>query len=237
MTPDPTLADTAYVVEATRNEQHLLWRQFKLRVPWVGRSPGLMPTAGKVTVDGAEHPVVLSIFWAEIAGKLVAFYEPTSRVVDHDLVKRWLAERCPAFAAGKTCDANNFHLCLHDVAPGARLADDDIPTGPFADLLAFAVTHKLRDNWHEPDEQEVTATVVGEVFDNAFGPKVWSKDDPNFQGAMAEFLPQQEIVVRLRAPGDALDVNLADLLALATIGARHLSLADLSTLRKRPSAA
>lgn len=38
-----------------------------------------------------------------------------------------------------------------------------------ADLEAFANRHGLRPDWHEPDEQGVTARVAGITLDNAFG--------------------------------------------------------------------
>jgi hypothetical protein len=35
------------------------------------------------------------------------------------------------------------------------------------DLQALAHQLRVRPNWHEPDEQEVTAECVGNTFDNA----------------------------------------------------------------------
>lgn len=35
------------------------------------------------------------------------------------------------------------------------------------DLERFRRTHGIRSDWHEPDEQEITATVIGHNLDNA----------------------------------------------------------------------
>ena len=35
------------------------------------------------------------------------------------------------------------------------------------DLIKFKLHYRLRDDWHEPDEQEITAKVSGKTLDNA----------------------------------------------------------------------
>lgn len=75
------------------------------------------------------------------------------------------------------------------------------------ELQKFASTYHLREDWHEPGEQDVSATVVGELLDNAFGNHI---DTEAIEGGY------QEIVVVLKQEGgDSLKVNLASLLALA----------------------
>lgn len=65
-------------------------------------------------------------------------------------------------------------------------------------LKEFKRSAGVGDNWHEPDEQEVSATVTGDYLDNA--------------GCGSEF------VVHLEGPkGLKLDINLASLLSLATV--------------------
>jgi len=39
-------------------------------------------------------------------------------------------------------------------------------------LADFAIEHGLRSDWHEPDEREISARVVGDHLDNAMGPTV-----------------------------------------------------------------
>ena len=41
------------------------------------------------------------------------------------------------------------------------------------ELHRFKKQYKLRDSWHEPDEQEVSAFVVGNKLDNAMGDVPW----------------------------------------------------------------
>jgi hypothetical protein len=70
----------------------------------------------------------------------------------------------------------------------------------------FGEKANTRPDWHEPDEQEVTAVVVGTKLDNAFGETIRP-------GAIVE--GYQEIVICLRCDetGDKIAINLANLLA------------------------
>lgn len=76
-------------------------------------------------------------------------------------------------------------------------------------LWDFAKAHGLREDWHEPDEQDIDAAIINPTaaFDNAMG------DDPY------ELAP--EMIVRLYKVGgnSSVVINLATLCALATIGA------------------
>jgi hypothetical protein len=63
----------------------------------------------------------------------------------------------------------------------------------------------VRPDWHEPDEQEVTAHVDGDCFDNA---GFWPRDKYTGQG--------MEMHVTLRQHGEVVaQVNLATLFAMA----------------------
>lgn len=86
------------------------------------------------------------------------------------------------------------------------------------ELVELARTLRVRDDWHEPDEQELTARVFGDNFDNAMGPGYWygSGDDKHC-----------ELTVELRrrtyddhgepVEGEAIaQINLATLLAWAS---------------------
>ena len=69
-------------------------------------------------------------------------------------------------------------------------------------LKRFAKLYQLRDDWHEPDEQNVTARVTGDHLDNAFG----TGDDVT------------ELQVILCVDGqEVIRVNLATLLATAVL--------------------
>lgn len=112
-----TIRDAFYVVEATDFEKLCLFGENEREwyVTWEHVSMGNMATIEHILVNGENLPVVVSVFYALLNGKVVAFYEPTSQVVDHRMVKAWLEVNSPAFAAGRKCDAMNFHLCLHAV--------------------------------------------------------------------------------------------------------------------------
>ena len=67
-------------------------------------------------------------------------------------------------------------------------------------LQKFAEKYGLSDDWHEPDQKEVTAFVSGKYLDNAMG------DSGDCQ----------EMVIMLLVAGKhILSVNLANILALA----------------------
>lgn len=87
-----------------------------------------------------------------------------------------------------------------------------------AALIEFAETHGLRTDWHEPDEQEITATIDGESFDNAgFWPLA---SEPNLDRRAVEMyvtLRKSSIEEGQQLKGAPLAyVNLATLFAWAT---------------------
>ena len=73
-----------------------------------------------------------------------------------------------------------------------------------AKIAEFAKTHCVRKDWHEPDEQNVEALVVGCHLDNAFGDHIHSPREDI-----------QEYVVVLNGPHGRATINLATLLAVA----------------------
>ena len=72
-------------------------------------------------------------------------------------------------------------------------------------LVAFADAHKMRPDWHEPDEQDVMAKVRGSILDNARGDEYWESEGGRKNSG--------EIVVILTGPHWRISVNLANLLA------------------------
>lgn len=74
-------------------------------------------------------------------------------------------------------------------------------------LEAFRERYGVREDWHEPDEQEVSASVVGERLDNARGA---------YTNGIGHY---EELVVVLKVDGkDAAQINLANLLAWGCTG-------------------
>ena len=69
-------------------------------------------------------------------------------------------------------------------------------------LVAFADAHRLRHDWHEPDEQSVEAKVRGCYLDNAMGDLPWKG-----QTVTGEY------IVEVTGPHGRVSINLANLLA------------------------
>jgi uncharacterized protein YbdZ (MbtH family) len=114
---DPRLAASAYVVNATSDEQHSLWREWSKdaiasgwgsarneRVDWEQDSSGWMRVVGEL----AGFPINIDLSWAIVDGVLVLFWDGISRVVDYQMCEDWLKEHVPAFAQRHT-NATNFH--------------------------------------------------------------------------------------------------------------------------------
>lgn len=83
-----------------------------------------------------------------------------------------------------------------------------------SDLLELAKELRVRPDWHEPDEQGVTARVAGEVFDNA-----------GFWGDGHSGVDEELHVNIYKGNHVVAQVNLATLCAWATEYARTLELA------------
>lgn len=130
---DPRLEKAVFVVEATSDEELLLWEKWSReaynlgygphrgwlgdskdmlryeRHTWIQDRNGLFAQVGTL----ADFPVNLCIAWATIRDQLVLFWEPVSRVVDYELCEKWLAEHVPAYARRDRCNVANFGHCLN----------------------------------------------------------------------------------------------------------------------------
>lgn len=87
------------------------------------------------------------------------------------------------------------------------------------DLERFRRTHGVRSDWHEPDEQDITATVIGHNLDNASThvDDVYDHDEPwkSFTVVLHEQAVDEESSL-VTGPGKPLAyVNLAQLLSWA----------------------
>lgn len=74
-------------------------------------------------------------------------------------------------------------------------------------LVEFVEKHKPRADWHEPDEQDIVAWVLGNHLDNAMGNMI-----------VPELIERgnHELLVILSCGSDTVTLNLANILALAT---------------------
>lgn len=121
------IRETVYIVEATSFEKSCLWERWAFnnrysrvfpdpknpenahRVHWADISLGFWKQLGEL----AGSPVCVSVFFARILGKTIAFYEGSSQVVDMRMVEAWLDEEFPN-ARGRV-NAQNFHNCVGDL--------------------------------------------------------------------------------------------------------------------------
>jgi len=114
---DRRLAFVDYFVEATMFESMCLWEKLvkhprqDLPVTWEENLSAICPVISEVQILPLTFPIVVYCQFAVIglrgAGAVYCFYEATSRVVDHELVRAWLDEVAPE--AEKT-NAMNFRL-------------------------------------------------------------------------------------------------------------------------------
>lgn len=100
------------VVEANSYEKMCLWQEHQARGSWRERTDGLCQVVG--TID--DRPVCVSLFTAEVDGHKILFVDPTSQVVDHAMIEKWLLDTLPASARQQhnanylnKVDAMNFH--------------------------------------------------------------------------------------------------------------------------------
>lgn len=120
----PEMERCGYAVEATDYERTALWSMFHERVRWECDSRGRLVTIGEL----AGRPVAVCLTWATIEGRRVVFYETTSRVVDHDLVERWVREHALTARAERT-DASNFHNIVHAIRDANERAAAHVNNG------------------------------------------------------------------------------------------------------------
>lgn len=105
---------TEYFVEATDFERHILWEKYHERLNWVQDNGGCYYRVGSVKSRGIKLPVMLSIFWATLNDKKVAFYSSNSQCVDWVKIEKAMGKLFgkKKFNNNKV-DANNFHNCIH----------------------------------------------------------------------------------------------------------------------------
>jgi hypothetical protein len=67
------------------------------------------------------------------------------------------------------------------------------------ELTQFANQHGLRSDWHEPDEQEITARVEGVSFDNA---GFWPRADYRRTRPIDPSIVEMHVIFSRLIPGD-----------------------------------
>jgi hypothetical protein len=109
---EPRLNHVFYTVEANSFERLKLWEEDHEKLQWEDSCTGFVPCIKVVTIDGTKRPIVVEIYFAKLLGKMVAFYNACSQVVDHDAVEQWLHQHISTYKDNH-CDAMNWHLCVH----------------------------------------------------------------------------------------------------------------------------
>jgi len=107
------LDDVVYFVEATRCERHLLWQENKRQgyVEWEeAKLPGFFIQVGQLSLRKSKTAIMVEFEFVRLNGLLVAFFEATSLIVDHSMVREWFKNHYPYT---NTTDANNFGNCLN----------------------------------------------------------------------------------------------------------------------------
>jgi hypothetical protein len=107
-----------FLVEASDYERHSLWKEYSKeydqydgRVDWKEERRGYFYEIGRLD----DRPVCVSVVFASVNGKRVAFYYGCSQLVDHKMIEEWLDQLdIPKWGGGRrSCtDASNFHHCL-----------------------------------------------------------------------------------------------------------------------------
>lgn len=124
-TAEERLKETFFIVEATRYEQHYLWSGFAhnsphRRFPTISLNWDQFNTGWSVQIGELDNrPVVMSMTWVRIDGKLVMFWHLCSAVADYTMAEKWLEEhfkgRYNNNARRAWTDAMNFHHCVHAI--------------------------------------------------------------------------------------------------------------------------
>jgi hypothetical protein len=105
------LSQEVFVVEATSYERHALWAKHNETVDWKAEGVGHGCKIGEL--DG--RPVFVAFNYAKINGQLVVFYNPTSQVVDWEMVEKWIKEHFKIGFRDGQSDAMNFGHCLNAI--------------------------------------------------------------------------------------------------------------------------
>lgn len=131
-TAESRLKKTLFIVEATSNEVQGFWRDhakentfnpnphYTAKVTWE-QMDGWLVTVGHYT----KRPVCISVMFNKLDGHIIMFWEPTSQLVDHKMIDKWLEKNFTGtYDKGyrrASCDASNFGHCLSAIRDANKL--------------------------------------------------------------------------------------------------------------------
>lgn len=112
------LSECDAIVEATSEEGLGLWCRYASnsnythdrggpRLNWIEQSSGFWREIGKV----ADRPICVSVFFATVAERRIAFVEGCSELVDHKMIRDWIATEKRDDDV-PVVNASNFHNAL-----------------------------------------------------------------------------------------------------------------------------
>jgi hypothetical protein len=115
-----TLRDCDAVVTASHEEYGGLWTRWahdsdwtchdaRRRLRWQQYTMGWWREIGKV----AGRPICVSVMFAEVEGRVIAFVEGCSALVDHTMIREWIEREAGlSERAVPIVNAANFHNAL-----------------------------------------------------------------------------------------------------------------------------
>lgn len=169
MIQDKRLDDTFFCVEATSNEVQHLWQELNQErgISWKEMN-GFMIESGQIDIVGkGKMPVCVCLNFNLIRGKLICFYEATSRYVDHDMVEQWLKENVikdKKWGGGRgiICNSSNTHHMLHAIQDSQKIW----AAKPGMDPISFNNPRDLGDFLFQQGSKK-----VDETYKLGYGPK------------------------------------------------------------------
>lgn len=105
-TLEECLAGADIIVEATRFEEMQLWKENYTRSNWQQHNSGWLPTVGFIY----KKPICISTMFSTINNKLVLFWHPTSRMVDHAKIDEYFKKHCREDVKHVECYSFSPHL-------------------------------------------------------------------------------------------------------------------------------
>lgn len=125
-----TMNKAEFFVEANSNEVLNLWSEYKDKLHWQQGRAGFWQKIG--TVGGDENkPVCVSFNFDTLNGKLICFYDATSRFVDTKMIEDYIKSFNKKYDNGTRwalIDAMNFHHVYHYVMEGYQIPTDTTET-------------------------------------------------------------------------------------------------------------
>lgn len=109
--------EAQFFVEVTSFEKTVLKESFKKLISWEDDGYGYGYTVGYLKKGTKKMPVSIHVNCSTIGNKRVLFYEPTSVVVDYNMIENFLEKNFPIKYDNGTrramTNASNFHNCYH----------------------------------------------------------------------------------------------------------------------------